>query len=614
MSGDISVRFAADLAKFQSELQQLPGMTEVEARKAATKMATEMYKGELAAGRAAAKTGGLTDSLGTNSKAWKENSAAIGQTKESVAQLSSALSVVSPEAGAAVSKVGALAGAGKAVATTFGQYGPIGIAAAAALAAVGLSLYTVYQNEKLAAQEATEFGGKVAGMSLATADSAERTRAAAEALAAMRANAADTQVEIAVLTGEMTRLEAETNKATLALWKQANPALVEQARRLGEAQDELAKQQRTLSNLRQAEQEEVDAGWRQYVVRAEEQVEDAEVQVSQERVKLADLGKEFQLTVGLRTESLALADANRQRGDASHVAALQGEEDMRRALAAVDAYKAALAETSAIEREAQSDTLTQSDRILAKRDEELAKLDKLAAAGVAAADVEQARAEVVERSERDLADVRQKMADDYEAAREKAHQDELARLDEQSRRAWSSAQFFFQGVTSLSKAAADAQAEGNAEAAGRWFNWYKAASILQVVVNQALAITKAYADLGPVWGSVAAVGLVGLMAAEIATIESQQLTTMHSGGRVPGEAGITALEDEHVVTRRGVAAAGGHEALDALDRGESPWPSTIEVGLRFGHRTTDRIRVDLERRGGVPGRGRQPVSGHRAGW
>ncbi len=304
-----------------------------------------------------------------------------------------------------------------------------------------------------------------------------------------------------------------------------------------------------------------------------------------------------------------LNESHRQGGKAARENA-DGTKAARQALEAVLGIQQQVSE---IREKANEDLLSETDKILQARSEELAQLAELAEKGVSLTEIERARADVVARGERDLAALRAEVAAEYEEQRESEHKRELARARQESEQLASAAAGFFASISDLASYAAEQQAEGNSRAAQRWFVWYQGAAVLQATINGALAVTKAFADLGPIAGAVAAVATAATIGLQIKKIASQELATMHSGGRVGDEVGVTALRDEHMVSRRGVKAAGGHDALDALDRGESPWPSMVEVGLRIGHRTLDRVRVELARRGGVPGAGRQPVLGHRNG-
>lgn len=64
----------------------------------------------------------------------------------------------------------------------------------------------------------------------------------------------------------------------------------------------------------------------------------------------------------------------------------------------------------------------------------------------------------------------------------------------------------------------------------KMFEIHKALSIADTVISTAAAVMKAYQELGPIAGSVAAAGITALGAAQIATIASQQFQGGSSGG------------------------------------------------------------------------------------
>jgi KaiC/GvpD/RAD55 family RecA-like ATPase len=85
-------------------------------------------------------------------------------------------------------------------------------------------------------------------------------------------------------------------------------------------------------------------------------------------------------------------------------------------------------------------------------------------------------------------------------------------------------------------------------------------AIINSTINTAQAITKALAELGPIFGPIAAVGLGALGAAQVALIASQPTPAFAQGGIVPGSSfsgdkvAIRANSGEGVFTREQMAA------------------------------------------------------------
>ena len=111
------------------------------------------------------------------------------------------------------------------------------------------------------------------------------------------------------------------------------------------------------------------------------------------------------------------------------------------------------------------------------------------------------------------------------------------------------------------------------------FNISKGAAISEAVINTALAVTRAYATMDPILASIATAGIVGVGAAQIALIASEQ-PKFHMGGLVgntlaPDERQIVAKSGEGVLSTQAVKALGGEQGLQRLERGQSPKPMVV---------------------------------------
>ena len=89
-------------------------------------------------------------------------------------------------------------------------------------------------------------------------------------------------------------------------------------------------------------------------------------------------------------------------------------------------------------------------------------------------------------------------------------------------------------VASLSSTLSDQLAEDNKKTALALFRTSQAAGLSQVAVNTAVAITKALAELGPIAGPIAGVGLGLAGAAQAAIIASTPAPSAHIGTGMPG--------------------------------------------------------------------------------
>lgn len=606
---EFDIGFVGQITDLQKKLASIPGYTDKMAAQAATKMAMRFSSGQEKVAKAAKST---AEDVGKT-------------TAASIKTVGDALKIVSPQAGALAER---LSGGARGWGAMGGAAGLAAGAVLAASVALGAAVVGAVKLTQAADEAATRLQKleEISGIEIISDDQVEKVHSAKAALDAVSSVGDVLKVQFAsTLAPTIERVTVDMVAMGLALADSMNTgqdAVKGLAIWMGDKLVKAILMPATyMSWMAKLAARVADAMGKTGIAGALTKATDAyddwtrsisanavgfyASEITKAEIANTDYIARARELVGAQRE---LNESQRQGGKAAgeHAQALKVD------LSVIEALRQAEADVATIRTRANEDLLTELDRILIARDEELARLTALAAQGVEATEVEQARADVVSRSERDLAQLRQQLAADYEKQREVEHQAELARVQAQAQAAITAANTFFWGVTDMARMAAEEQAEGNATAAARWFSWYQAASIAQVLVNQALAISKAFADLGPIAGALATVGLVGTMIAQVAAIKNQELPSYHSGGRI-GERTVQALDDEHIVSRRGVRTAGGHDALDMLDRGQSPWPSTVEVGLRMGHRTFERIRVEIDRRGGAPGRGRRPVLGHRNG-
>jgi len=177
----------------------------------------------------------------------------------------------------------------------------------------------------------------------------------------------------------------------------------------------------------------------------------------------------------------------------------------------------------------------------------------------------------------------------YEAAQEKAHQEELTRVaaEQKAREVYAVSLV----MTQL------AAVEAIASEYERLFVLQKAAAIAQITIDAAVAAIKAYATLGPIGGPVAAAAIAGIAGLQAGIVASQDAPTYHVGGMIgsagtaPDEVGITARRGEGVLTRQGVSAIGGPEALDAANNGAGS-SGALTVVHQYKHRPFNAMIID----------------------
>lgn len=210
-------------------------------------------------------------------------------------------------------------------------------------------------------------------------------------------------------------------------------------------------------------------------------------------------------------------------------------------------------------------------------------------------------------------------AEELEKAKQTLHERDLARAKELAdheamlqRQRIAGAQAvatFAGGVSDLMMQRASANAEHDRRLALKQFKAGKAAAIAQATINGALAITTALAQLGPIFGTLAAGGIIAATAAQIGIISSQKPAFdrggMIQGGMMADQVPINALPGEAVLSRGAVRAVGGQAGVDRLNRGESGAPQVVvvETYKHFGRFVQDELgRAGVLQRAMLAGR------------
>jgi hypothetical protein len=134
------------------------------------------------------------------------------------------------------------------------------------------------------------------------------------------------------------------------------------------------------------------------------------------------------------------------------------------------------------------------------------------------------------------------------------------------------------------------------EETNKLFNQQKGIAIGEVVVNAAVAISKAFATLGPIGGAAATAGILAMGAAQTAMIQAQEPPSLHDGGVIGDEVDIRALTGESVLNRDATGRL-GESGVNALNRGQE-MPIRITVPMVYEHRIFNSFVIDNIKRGG----------------
>lgn len=137
--------------------------------------------------------------------------------------------------------------------------------------------------------------------------------------------------------------------------------------------------------------------------------------------------------------------------------------------------------------------------------------------------------------------------------------------------------------------------------------------IANTVMATATAIMMAYANLGPIAGSVAAVGISALGGTQIAMIEAQEPPSYHLGGLVkPDEAMVKARVGEALLTKQGVNAVGGEAGVNAINGAGGQCAGPVVINQVYRHRVLDTVMADSLKRGNVVDRSfRRKITGRK---
>ena len=123
----------------------------------------------------------------------------------------------------------------------------------------------------------------------------------------------------------------------------------------------------------------------------------------------------------------------------------------------------------------------------------------------------------------------------------------------------------------------------------------KIAALLQITVNTSVAITQAVAQLGPIAGAIAGVG-IGILGAVQAGIVARQQPTFHQGGIVTADL----LPGEAVLDRSTTERLGAEGIRDLQAGGDGGGGSSSRVSLQIGRlEAREIIRTDLRSGGQI---------------
>ena len=615
-SETVDLKLRADISQLKANLAEIPGITEKEARKMVRALDSQLKRAEKSAKKAgkAGKT------------AFKGMEDATGEADSVLQGLASGLDLIDPKLGGMARVAGDAAGGLEAMA----RASKGGVAVMGALGAALAVAGAAYHFLKKDLDEAEEKQRAAA----ATADEMSKAYARLEAVLT------DVDDQIALATGTIEEWEIKARKAMDNVADAYGPSIKASEQYARKMQNELLSMQRNIESGE--EYQENLRNQRHAVINAERRL----AQLNKTRDdEVAKLGFLHEHNEALRKEREQAAEAEKALTEAlraqKEAAAETAREEADRA-AQMAERAAAVQQLAQIEADAIASGLTGIEAIRHARDQELAQIDELAAAHENLNGVVEAREAVSKKfynqeltsvqalmreaqsAEEEVAAILDGIKDDYRAVT-------LSITSSVAEVAGATAQIFSvvsdarmtafeeakQTLFDLGEEASQADRDqamaaidASKAAAKKAFNMEKAMSISEALINGAVAVTQALAQLGPIAGPIAAGAVSATVAAQVATIAAMQ-PSFHTGGLVgdPSERMATLRTGEGVLTRQGVQAIGGPAGLADANRGQGGGSAPIRLELRVGNNVAQEV-VYAGTRG--PGRGRQATQALRA--
>ena len=567
----IGIDIKVSLEQLKQQLATLgPGM-EKEAAAMTAALAKEIKKQERAMRDAAKASASVrSESVKAASDAAENAGTKFDKLAKAAGPLGGVLSRVSPEAGAAASSIAGLASAAEGIAGA-GLVASTGAAAAglAVLAAVVGTVYVAYKIYNADAERAAMI--------------AEEVRSATQKLTPIFDEHEAAVRRLKVATGELSAEQLANLQIGDAAAKRLQDAIGDTSKKVGQLRVEqdsmwtqavdgiesyapawtpLGATVRAFTTNSAELGTEIEA--LQGVVAKAIDVTKDQTETDREAVKITD-----KKTAATKAYSIALAE----RDKAAKKAAAEAEQ------VANEAAKAATEKTFASMKRLDDHREAAAKKDIARK-KHMAELDAHAEAH-AAGEAADRSMERLERIRGLLADLTTESVDastltgDALVAAYKRGEVGAEDLTEAQRKSIAT-------VLSEQEAAAAARTRADRKAARAAWQTQQDLNIAQTFAAGAVALIKAFAELGPVAGAIAGIGIAAATAASIATISSQK-PAFHSGGVVggsangQGEVSARLLPGEALLNRQATNAL-GPSGVAALNSGASMGAVSLRIG------------------------------------
>jgi hypothetical protein len=577
----VSLTYTADLSDLKKQLASIPGITAAEARKAVNEL-NRTNKALLRNQDKVAKGTRQTD------RALKDLGDTAGDSESSLRAMGGVLGLLSPEAERAVAAIAELGGglegvtkgarvAGVSLNAAIATAGLVGVAVVAAAAA-----YTSMSQEMERAAAHAEFMREVN-------DSLEPSIRRVE----------DAELALAVALGQVSEAQADSTARALEAQRAVEDFAKAQREQRAELSETIETNQRYLDVLDSL------GLYSRPLTALGNAVFGFSDSIEQATGELATLDKALQTNAKNQKTARKLTD---NAADAKS----RNEASTRRQTKAIRDEAAAIAQQAAADRAARSEEIKGIQDAAAAREQlatltaelstggdegaqrelainqqlaaRVALLDQIAAQVGHTAEVEQAFFDIQADHQRQLEDL----------AKERAEK-ERAMMLRNAQMQMSAFSTLYGGMADAAKVASDRIGQSNKKGAMVAFRAYQASAISQAIINGAVAVTQSFAQLGPVAGAIAAVGVGLATAAQVAVIASEKPSFNDTPAAMyAGSTGLTArfAPGDHVIAAQNPREV--QRQADALT-GDRAQPQVVVAPIATYRHFTRVTRDELRR-------------------
>ena len=603
----IEIAYRADLKELLSNLKKMPGMTAEEAKKMVSALDRQLKQAEKAAQRTGKNTAAGMKEVDRATKVATNSMRQFRQAGRNAdrifGELSTGLELISPELGAMAGFASQASSGIEALGRAIGGASPMLLAIGLAAAAAGLAYQLFTVDAEAVAEQAEK--------------TAKKLKELRDATMSIEMGANDARLELAVLKGEISALDAEILKNEYDIRQEQEAglqaarertevfrealALVEQRSRAGAALTEEETNHlhalessipvlKDIGNLNDAGLE----GFQKRQKAAALLNAEVEAGVQEEERLQAVVDEQVNLATQLVEEKEAQRQASEAQKQAEKAAAEAAKERQKReAEARAEAQrqlaqqKAMMSEVERIQEGINKQFMNEGEAIAHNYDTQIERLREIKAELGDQIDIERELADLKFLKANELYEFQYKEEQKIFDAREKADKEEKARRQELLALNMDFAGSLIGSYGAITGAVGQLYenlGKENAEMALRLFALNKSAEIANIAMITARGIAEASARFAgrPVRKALAIGGVVTAGATQAAAVASTPPPTFDMGGMIgnfdtprPGDTLVRATAGEAILDTSTVERIGGAEGVRALQNGGMMAPQVI---------------------------------------